>query len=186
MERHLAHAAGFGEALAAAARMGEPGVAVDLGSGAGLPGLPLALALPDWRWILVESSSRRAGFLREAIASLGMADRIEVVEQRAEVAGRRPDLRAQVDVVVSRSFGPPAVLAECAAPLLRQGGLIVVSEPPGGDEQRWPEAGLSRLGLVAGPVMATGGATFQILVQRAVCDPRFPRRTGVPAKRPLF
>jgi len=187
VEPHLAHAAGFGEVLAATAQTAEEGgVAVDLGSGAGLPGLTLALSSPGGRWILIEASSRRAAFLREAVVGLGIADRVEVLEERAEVAGRRPALRARVDVVVARSFGPPPVVAECAAPLLRPGGLIVVSEPPGGDPLRWPEAGLRRLGLVPGPVMAAAGATFQILVQDTVCSDRFPRRTGVPGKRPLF
>jgi 16S rRNA (guanine527-N7)-methyltransferase len=207
VEPHLAHAAGFAESLAVGTPSGwEPAAAADLGSGAGLPGLPLALHFPSSRWILIDSSVRRAAFLREAVTALGVGDRVQVLEERAEVAGRRSGLRGALDVVVARSFGPPAVTAECAAPLLREGGRAVVSEPPGrerpdgqrlggqrpggqlagGQRPRWPEEGLALLGLVPGPVVHARGATFQVLVQDRACGDRFPRRTGMPGKRPLF
>ncbi|HET6966289.1 MAG TPA: hypothetical protein VFH58_16050, partial [Acidimicrobiales bacterium] len=104
---------------------------------------------------------------------------------RAEEAGRRPDLRGTFDVVVARSFGGPAVTAECGAPFLVAGGRLVVAEPPGGSADRWPAEGLEVLGLR--PVEAmTEPSAFQVLLQQEPCPERFPRRTGIPAKRPLF
>lgn len=160
--------------------------ALDLGSGGGLPGLPLALARPDTQWVLLDGSVTRTEFLLLAAAELGLGpDRLEVVTSRAEEAGRRPDLRGSFDVVVARSFGAPAVTAECAAPFLVPGGRLVVAEPPGGSADRWPAEGLGVLGLR--PLDAvTVPSAFQVLVQEGPCPERFPRRTGIPAKRPLF
>lgn len=158
----------------------------DLGSGGGVPGLPLALWLPGWTWVLIDANQRRAAFLRAAVIELGLTGRVEVREQRAEEAGRDSWLRTQFDAVVARGFGPPAVVAECAAPLLRPGGRAVVSEPPGGQADRWPQEGLAELGMALGPALELGGASFQVLVQVTPCEDRYPRRTGVPGKRPLF
>jgi 16S rRNA (guanine527-N7)-methyltransferase len=93
-----------------------------------------------------------------------------------------PDLRGRFVAVVARSFGPPAVTAECGAPLLEVGGRLVVSEPPR-TEGRW--AGCAVLGV--GPaVRLPGPPTLVVLTQVAACPDRFPRRTGLPAKRPLW
>jgi 16S rRNA (guanine527-N7)-methyltransferase len=184
VEAHLDHAAGYAEAVVAGGS--PPARAVDLGSGGGVPGLPLALHFSACRWVLVESGVRRAAFLREAVVQLGVADRVAVVEERAEVVGRRTECRGTFDLVVARSFGPPAVVAECAAPLLRVGGRAVVSEPPGGAPARWPAAGLARLGLAFEVSVQSAGATYQALLQTSRCPDRYPRRVGVPAKRPLF
>lgn len=189
----MAHATGFIEMVrgVAAAASGEHGTgwpvrAADLGSGAGLPGLPLALAFPSCEWMLVDSSVRRTAFLRRAVRRLRVDDRVEVVEERAEVVGRSSVWRARLDLVVARSFGPPAVVAECSAPLLKVGGRVVVSEPPGGAPQRWPADGLALLGLGPEAAVSAGGWAFQALHQRKLCPDRYPRRVGVPAKRPLF
>ncbi len=187
VEPHLLHAARFGDALSAGAPPGwEPAAAGDLGSGGGLPGLPLALRFPSTLWFLIEANGRRAAFLREALVELDVEGRVRVVEERAEVVGRDCHLRTRLDLVVARSFGRPAAVAECAAPLLGVGGRAVVSDPPGGAPDRWPAAGLDRLGLRAGPTVVASGSSFQVLIQHRLCDDRYPRRTGVPAKRPLF
>ena len=156
--------------------------AVDLGSGAGLPGLVLALALPESTWVLVEAMQRRADPLAEAVHHLGLADRVEVWCGRAEGFARQPGQRGGATLVTARGFGGPGVTAECAAPLLRQGGLLLVSEPPASDGARWSREGLRQLGL------APEGVVEGIMVCRAVstCPDQFPRRVGTPAKRPLF
>jgi 16S rRNA (guanine527-N7)-methyltransferase len=90
--------------------------------------------------------------------------------------------------VTARSFGRPAVVAECAAPLLKPGGWLVVSEPPAADRPetpRWPAVALGQFGLVP-EEQAREGFEYQVLRQHEACPDRFPRRTGVPAKRPLF
>jgi 16S rRNA (guanine527-N7)-methyltransferase len=157
---------------------------LDLGSGGGLPGLPLALAQPGTSWILLDGSTRRSEFLAEAVKELDLNDRVQVVAQRAEEAGRGP-LRGTVDLVFARSFGRPAVTAECGSPFLMVGGRMVVGEPPEASPDRWDDDGLAHLGLSLGPRQTTPSAV-QLLLQDRPCPDRFPRRTGVPAKRPLF
>ena len=98
--------------------------------------------------------------------------------------------RGGFDGVLARSFGRPAVVAECAAPFLKVGGWLVVSEPPAHDggtqgDERWPHEGLRQLGLVPSDP-ARGEFAFQVLRQAEPCPERFPRRNGVPAKKPLF
>jgi 16S rRNA (guanine527-N7)-methyltransferase len=114
-----------------------------------------------------------------------MSDRVEVVHGRAEDVGRDPRRRQTADVVTARSFGPPAVTAECAAPLLRVGGRLLVSEPPDATD-RWPESDLAALGLVPGEPGAVHGFAFVQLVQGKPCPGRDPRRAGVPERSPLF
>jgi 16S rRNA (guanine527-N7)-methyltransferase len=160
------------------------GPALDLGSGAGLPGLPLALAWPTTAWLLLEGSSKRATFLCEAVVQLGLSDRATVVAERAEEAGHGP-LRGRCDLVVARSFGAPAVTAECGAPFLGPGGRLVVSEPPAGLPDRWDPQGLATLGLRLGDRL-TGRTSYQVLIADRPCPDRFPRRVGVPSRRPLF
>lgn len=159
----------------------------DLGSGGGLPSLVIARRWEDVRLTLIEAQHRRARFLEEAVVELGLEERVHVLVERAEVVGRDPGHRAAYQAVTARSFGPPAVVAECAAPLLEQGGVLVVSEPPtpGGAGDRWPAIGLAELGM--------GSARFDeverrfvVISQEQSCPDRYPRRVGIPAKRPLF
>ena len=176
---HVVHSLGFLPALA-----GVVGHLVDLGSGGGVPGLPIALARPDLRITLVDASARRAAFLDAAVRALELESRAEVVLGRAELLGHGA-LRGTADAVVARSFGPPAATAECAAPLLRPGGILIVSEPPEAQGERWPASPLEELGLVPGAAWP-GPPRLQVLEQVTACPHRFPRRDGVPAKRPLF
>ena len=181
---HIDHALGFATAFGRV-----PERALDLGSGGGLPGLVLALHWPDSRWVLLDGSPKRTAFLAEAVAELELDDRVRVVTGRAEEVGHEPAERASFDLVVSRSFGPPAVVAECAAPFLAIDGSLVVSEPrEGADRWAFPD-GLAEVGLVAlDPLPDDPDAVgaFRVLVQRTACPPRYPRRVGMPAKRPLF
>ena len=141
---------------------------------------------------LLEAGARRAAFLERATARLGLADRVTVLHERAEVCGRETGCRGCYDGVLARSFGRPAVVAECAAPLLKVGGWLVVSEPPAAGEP----AGASRLPVAGGapgparprsrPRPSTGSSTTGSCGRWRVCPERFPRRNGVPAKKPLF
>lgn len=160
------------------------GRGMDLGSGGGVPGLVLARSRPGWRWVLLDASARRSAFLIRAAAALGMESRVEVVTGRAEEVGHLPDHRGTYSLVVARSFGPPPVVAECAAPLLAPGGHLMVSEPPDG-QSRWPEEGLAQLGLRL-LTASTASPRLAVLEQQELCPERFPRRVGVPSKRPLW
>jgi 16S rRNA (guanine527-N7)-methyltransferase len=181
---HVEHALGFTRGVDA-----PPARLLDLGSGGGVPGLVLAVQWTETVTVLLDASERRCAFLTEAVVSLGCGDRVTVVRSRAEQAGRRDDLRGHFDAVVARGFGPPAVTAECGAPFLAVGGRLVVSEPPGSghtiEAGRWPPAGLALVGLRADRVWDRPYHYRSFVLVRA-CPPAYPRRDGVPAKRPLF
>lgn len=182
---HIAHSQGF----AVASGDPPPTRVVDLGSGGGVPGLVLALAWPDVTVTLMDASERRTAFLSEAVAQLGLGERVTVVRGRAEELGRDPLHRSRYDEVVARGFASPAVTAECAAPLLALGGRLVISEPPAGPS-RWDQTRIGELGLDMGQAVevstAAGLAHFQVFRALAPCPARYPRRTGIPGKRPLW
>jgi 16S rRNA (guanine527-N7)-methyltransferase len=184
VETHVIHSLGFASSPAVA----PPARFLDLGSGGGVPGVVLALlAWPSSSAVLLDASERRCAFLEDEVASLSLADRVSVVRARAEEAGRNAALRGMFELVVARSFASPPVTAECAAPLLRVGGHLVVSEPPSSirDASRWPADPLAELGLEPSTRWTTPYA-YQSLTQSSPCPTRYPRRVGVPAKRPLF
>lgn len=159
---------------------------LDLGSGGGLPGLVVACDRPELDLTLLEARQRACRFLREAVTSLARGS-VVVVEARAEEAARRAELREVFDGVVARSFGPPPVTAECAVGFLRIGARLVVSEPPepGDPSGRWPADGLDALGL--GPPVRGGGPDGSyVTLEKIRTDERWPRRVGLPAKRPLW
>jgi 16S rRNA (guanine527-N7)-methyltransferase len=145
-ERHLLNCAVTAELLA-------PGATVtDVGSGAGLPGIPLALARPDLRIELLEPLQRRVAFLREAVSALGL-DQIQVVRGRAE------DVRGAdgVDVVTARAVAPLSRLAGWCLPLLRPGGsLIALKGSRASAELDAAADELRRLGAVAWEVVTCG------------------------------
>jgi 16S rRNA (guanine527-N7)-methyltransferase len=157
----------------------------DLGAGGGVPGLVLAVQWPSSRFVLLDSSVRRCEFLREAIGELALGDRGLVAEGRAEDLARSEALEGTFDLVVARSFGPPAVVAECAVRFLQVGGELMVAEPPAPEATRWPKEGLLRLGL--GPSRkASEGPRVAAMARIGEVPDRYPRRVGVPGKRPLF
>lgn len=178
---HVEHARAY---LAALPRVGAGGVIVDLGTGGGIPGLPLASWRNDLSWVLVDAMTKRIEFVRSAVDELGLA--AEVIEARAEELAADPRWAGVVDVVVARSLAAPGVAAEYAAPFLKVGGRAVIAEPPGGAPDRWPAEELAGLGMRRGPVLFAPTATLQVLEQIALCPEPFPRRVGVAAKRPLF
>lgn len=183
----IEHALGFVLAVERE-RPGRPATALDLGSGGGLPGLVLGACWPGCRVTLVDASRRRTDFLRREVADLGWLDHVDVVRGRAEDLGRDTTLRERFEVVAARSFGPPAVTAECGSPFALPGGLMVVSEPPSQkDHERWPEEGLAQLELEdLGALRVDERFGYRVLGKLGTVSDRFPRRSGVPAKRPLF
>jgi 16S rRNA (guanine527-N7)-methyltransferase len=210
VEVHREHSIGFSEALRqewsspqrafdlefAPGARGEGVSLLDLGSGGGVPGMIIAEHWPAANVAVLDSSKKRCELLTRWIEESGWASRVTVLCGRAEDLGRNPELRGTFDAVVSRSFGPPAVTAECASPFLRVDGLLVVSDPPANspspgaagrvpDQLRWPPTPLRQLGL--DPLREiTKPFHFTILRQVEACPERYPRRSGMPAKRPLF
>lgn len=160
---------------------------LDLGSGGGLPGLVLAACWPAAQLTLLDSGQRRTEFLAREATRLPGDRRVRVVRGRAEELGHDTQFRERFDLVTARSFGPPAVTAECGGPLLSPGGRLVVSESPANDDSRWGDHVLAELGLSKGPaVRVEGRFGYRLLYKESVTAPQYPRRTGLPAKRPLF
>lgn len=140
IDQHIEHSMGFATVVAAA-----PTVAVDLGSGGGLPALVLAAAWPRSQWTLVESSLPRAAFLELHCAHLGWADRVVIRHAPAESLGEDEQFRGRADLVTARSFGTPSLVIKTAGPLLRLGGELVVSAAP--DAAPWPGEALAAVGM---------------------------------------
>ena len=118
----------------------------DLGSGGGLPGLVIAVRRPDLAIVLVERRTQRADLLRRAVSSLELGSRVEV--QATDVKELADDRAGTFDVVTARSFAAPDVTAQWASRLLADGGVLVVSEPPIDQPDRWPADLLDRLSLI--------------------------------------
>ena len=180
IQPQLDHARAFVRAVPDGSRI------LDLGSGGGLPGLVIFADRSDLTGVLLDATQRRCEFLERACERLGVDARTAVVCARAEEAARDPAWRETFDVVTARSFGPPAVTAECAVGFLRAGGEILVSEPPEPEPDRWSAAGLARLGLRSEVVADAAPAHLIRLALVEPVDAKWPRRVGIPRKRPLW
>jgi 16S rRNA (guanine527-N7)-methyltransferase len=180
---HLDH----GEAMAVAVGSDFRGRFLDLGSGAGVPGVILLALWPAATGVLLDARKRRCVFLEAAVIRLGLSDRASVACGRAEEVARQRDFRGAFDLVVARGFGPPATTAECAVGFLGAGGRLVVSEPPGeADPRRWPAAGLAELGLLGPELRREEEAGIALFTAPEPAGERWPRRVGVPGRRPLW
>jgi 16S rRNA (guanine527-N7)-methyltransferase len=163
-------------------------LAIDLGTGGGLPGLVLA-TFTDCYWLLVDRSDRRCAFLKKAIFELDLNQRVEVIECSAEELSQG-DYRGKAKLVTARSFGSPAITAECASPLLKEDGLFIVSEPPldklDSNQDRWPVDGLTFLGLKQKENWHTGLAGYRSFFCAVKCPEIYPRRFNKILKKPVF
>jgi 16S rRNA (guanine527-N7)-methyltransferase len=130
----IAHALQFVDALDAGAHR-----VIDLGTGAGVPGLVIAEARPEVALTLVDRRQTRMDALQMAVIGLGWADRIQVLTAEADTLGGDAEHAGTYDAVVCRGFANPEITATLARPFLKNGGSLIVSEPPTFDPSRWPE-----------------------------------------------
>jgi 16S rRNA (guanine527-N7)-methyltransferase len=165
-------------------------VAIDIGSGAGLPALPLAIALPQCRFTLLESTGRKCAFLERTVEACQLAN-VAVLQARAEEAPAL-GLRDTAELVTVRAVAELGVVAEYAAPLLRIGGVLLAwrgRRDPGAEVEA--ETAGRELGLESGRVIQvwpypTARDRYLHLMSKVSITPeRFPRRPGVALKRPL-
>lgn len=170
----------------------EPGMKLlDLGSGAGLPGIPLQICRPDLEVYLLETQQKRCRFLNAAIGLLGLSNCV-VLEGRAEDTGRDAAFRESFDRVVARAVAPLAALAELALPLVRPGGCFIALKGREADAEIEEAAyALTELGGAIGQVIpyqfeGERGRHLIVINKVAVTPERYPRRPGIPAKRPLL
>jgi 16S rRNA (guanine527-N7)-methyltransferase len=162
---------------------------IDVGSGGGLPGLPLRLARPDLALTLLEANQRKAAFLVQAVATLGLSD-VEVVARRAEDAGHAARHREAYDFALARALAPMPVLAELCLPFVAVGGRLLAMKTNAAVEAASARAAISRLGgelLEIGAAPSTARSLGEVVVVEKVrpTPPEFPRRPGVPSRRPL-
>ncbi len=164
---------------------------IDIGAGAGFPGLPLKIAFPRMRLTVMESTGKKAAFLEHIVAELGLSG-VDVFRGRAEEAGREPGLRESFDAALARAVATLPVLVEYALPLVRVGGLFVAQK--GSELQEEVEAARGAMKLLGGElaevrsvdVPGLDAARHLVVVAKVAPTPdRYPRRPGIPAKRPL-
>lgn len=164
---------------------------IDVGSGAGFPGLPLKIVRPELELTLLESSRKKAGFLETTVRELGL-EGVLVTGMRAEEAGRDPVHRGKYHWAVARALAPVSVLGEYCLPFLRVPGVLVAYKGPGvGAELAEARHALAVLGGVAREVLefklpgVDDRRSLVVIEKRAPTPERFPRRAGAAAKRPL-
>jgi 16S rRNA (guanine527-N7)-methyltransferase len=168
-----------------------PAALLDLGTGAGLPGLPMKIARPHLGLTLLDATAKKTSFLSELLAELTLPD-VRVLTGRAEELGRDRQHREAYDVAVARAVAPLAALLELALPFLKVGGALAT--PKGSGAQRELSEAQRALGMLGGalisdaPLDVPGGRHRQtlILVRKTSPTPeKYPRRPGLPQKRPL-
>ena len=173
---------------------GEGEEVVDIGTGAGLPGVPLAVALPSVRFTLVEATGKKAVFLRSVVASLDL-ENVEVWQERIENIGQdRGGFRGRgvFDVAVSRAVGPLPVVLEYSLPLLKIGGRCLAMKGPA-VERELRESGdaLDKLGggevavIEAYPEGFDNELVIVSIIKERPTPKAYPRLPGVPKKEPL-
>ncbi len=170
---------------------GNPLRLLDIGSGAGFPGLALAIACPAWDVTSVEATGKKVRFQEAVIAALGLTN-ARAVAGRAEELGRRPEWRGNFDVVTARAVAALPVLLEYCAPFTRRNGTIIT--PKKGDLTEEVAAGARAAGLLGARLLAPIPVTLPALAdgrmllvarQERPCPPQYPRAAGAPLKRPL-
>ncbi len=165
--------------------------AIDVGSGAGFPGLPIKIARPDVDLTLVEATGKKARFLESIVAELGLAA-VTVVDARAEELAHNPVHRGAFRLALARTLAPLPVLLELTLPFLSMEGVLAA--PKGGAAQRELRESANALAELGGAIEAAppmelamdGPQQTVIIVRKTGPTPeRYPRRPGMPSKRPL-
>jgi 16S rRNA (guanine527-N7)-methyltransferase len=168
--------------------LGEAHRLVDVGSGAGLPGIPIKIARPDLDVTLIEADQAKAAFLVHACAALGL-EHVEVVARRAEDVGHDPMLREAFDVAVARALAPLPVLVELCLPLVRVGGRLLAqkteAEDPAAAARAIELLGGRLSGVAPAPSAARSAGTVVVIDKMRPTPSVYPRRAGVPARKPL-
>lgn len=163
---------------------------LDLGSGGGVPGLVLALARPQQRWVLVDSVRKKAEALGGFVGALGIRN-VEVVAERAEVLGRDGGHRGAHDLVTARACAALPVLTEYALPLLAVGGTLLAWKGPISDDEL--RAGRTASSVCGGGPPSVhpagfaelGDHRFVVIAKGSPTPARYPRRPGEPKRHPL-
>lgn len=158
---------------------------VDVGTGAGFPGLPIKICRPDIRLLLLESIGKKARFLEHMVARLGLED-VTVVNERAEIAARMTEYREQFDLSVARAVAQLPTLSEYCLPLVSVGGMFVAYKGRSAKtEVKSAEPALKELGGLFRKIEFSGERALIFISKVKRTPDQYPRRPGIPQKRPL-
>ncbi len=164
---------------------------IDVGTGAGFPGIPLKIACPTMRLTLVESVGKKADFLRHTVKALGL-EGVNIVQERAESLGQMSIHREHYDWAVGRAVAVMAVLAEYLLPLVKVGGKVLAMKGESGPaEVHAAEHSMRLMGghlrqLIPVTLPTVVEERYLVVIDKVAATPQgFPRRVGVPTKKPL-
>ena len=164
---------------------------IDIGTGAGLPGIPLKIIYPQARLTLVESIKKKAGFCEHVVEVLGLKD-VRVSSARAEEIGQYPDHRERYDLALARAVAKMPVLVEYLLPLVTVGGLVVMQKSASAKEEA--ENSRNAIRLMGGKLETIIPVKLPeidderylvTLIKTRATPAEFPRRVGIPAKSPI-
>ena len=179
------------DALAGAACLRDfPGSVIDVGTGGGVPGIPLAVADPTREFVLLDASAKKIGFVQSVIDSLGLSHAAPYC-MRVEDAGRDAALRERFGVALAKAVAPIRVLVEWLVPLVAPEGRVLLWKGPAVDEEIAEAAGaLAALGASVERVCEyhlpdRERRALVVIKRQTPLDARYPRRVGVATKKPL-
>jgi 16S rRNA (guanine527-N7)-methyltransferase len=180
----------FVDSLSIVPYIKEAGSLIDVGTGAGFPGIPLKIAIPSLDTVLLDSLEKRVGFLGTAISELGL-EGIKAVHMRAEDAGKSAEFRERFDAAAARAVASMPVLLEYCLPFVRTGGVFIAMKGSSTEEISMSEKALEILG---GKIEEVKEFTLPdtdikrsiVIVRKLRQTPtKYPRKAGKPSKEPL-
>jgi len=175
--------------LYGAAELEAAGSVLDMGTGGGFPGLPLAAVCPHKSFVLTDAIGKKLKVVDSVAQELGLAN-VKTVHSRAEDLGHSPEYREKFDLVVSRAVADLAVLAEYCLPLVRQGGCFIAYKTgAAADEIEAAKPAIGKLGGRLAEIRPDGiegsGHVFVVVEKRSATPKTYPRKAGMPTKKPL-
>lgn len=163
------------------------GELLDIGAGGGLPSFVFMNYKNEFKFTLLDAMKKRTDFLDKISKEIKMnKGGFKVLNGRAEEYALDDKYKSKFDIVIARGFGAPATTAECACNYLKVGGFLFVSGSPENEKGRWNDKGLEILGMKLIDIIYKVNATGVIIEKTGTHDSKYPRRDGVPRKRPLW